>query len=196
LFTPLQARLRSLFREQGELERPLRDELSSIEQLEERARALGARLTIDPEPGRAADRSYPRLEDNARLLVMRSYPGTLLDSSCAMAVREHRRYAEQHGVPWGISESAFNVVDRHDTYQYKAFGVPRLGFKRGLGDELVVAPYATALAAMVEPAAAVRNLRRLAEQGVRGPYGFYESIDYTHGPASEDGERSAPSGHR
>ena len=129
------------------------------------------------------------------LLVMRSYPETLLDSSCVMAVRAQRRYAAERGVPWGISESAYNVVDRHDTYQYKAFGVPGLGLKRGLGDELVIAPYATALAAMVDPAAAVRNLRRLAALGLRGPYGFYESIDYTHVDASEESEHSASSGH-
>ncbi|MGH9390209.1 MAG: glucoamylase family protein, partial [Vicinamibacteria bacterium] len=83
------------------------------------------------------------------LLVMRSYPGTLLDRSCEMAVRSQRKYGARRGVPWGISESAYSLVDRHDNYQYKAFGVPGLGLKRGLGDEVVVAPYATALAAMV-----------------------------------------------
>ena len=128
------------------------------------------------------------------LLVMRSYPETLLDLTCRMAVRAQRRYGADRGVPWGISESAFNVVDRHDTYQYKAFGVPGLGLKRGLGDELVVAPYATALAAMVEPAQAVRNLRRLAEEGVKGEYGFYESIDYTHRAAGDGETPEGPSG--
>ena len=82
-----------------------------------------------------------------------------------MAVRRQIDYAAERGVPWGISESAYNVVDRHDNYQYKAFGVPGLGLKRGLGDELVVAPYATALAAMVDPTQAARNLRRLAARG-------------------------------
>ena len=114
------------------------------------------------------------------LLVMRSYPGTLLDQTCRMAVQRQIDYARDRSVPWGMSESAYNVVDRHDNYQYKAFGVPGLGLKRGLGDELVVAPYATALAAMLEPAAAVRNLRRLARAGAEGEYGYYESIDYTH----------------
>ena len=87
---------------------------------------------------------------------MRSYPDTLLDESCRMAVRRQMDYAAARGVPWGISESAYNVVDRHGTYQYKAFGVPGLGLKRGLGDELVVAPYATALAAMIDPARSAR----------------------------------------
>ena len=113
------------------------------------------------------------------LLVMRRYPETLLDESCRAAVRRHMDYAEARGVPWGISESAYNVVDRHETYQYKAFGVPGLGLKRGLGDELVIAPYATALAAMIVPAESAANLRRLAEQGVEGEYGFFDAIDYT-----------------
>ena len=114
------------------------------------------------------------------LLFMKSYPATLLDQTCRMAVRRQIEYATERRVPWGISESAYNLVDRHDTYQYKAFGVPGLGLKRGLGDELVVAPYATALAAMLDPKAAVRNLRRLAAEGLEGAYGFYEAIDYTH----------------
>jgi cyclic beta-1,2-glucan synthetase len=121
------------------------------------------------------------------LLVMRSYPGTLLDQSCRMAVRRHVEYGRQRGVPWGISESAFNVMDRHGTYQYKAFGVPGLGLKRGLADELVVAPYATALAAMVDPERAAHNFRRLASEGLDGGYGFYEAIDYTHRKV-DDGE--------
>ena len=117
------------------------------------------------------------------LLVMRSYPDTLLDESCRMAVRRQIDYADARGVPWGISESAYNVVDRHDNYQYKAFGVPGLGLKRGLGDELVVAPYATALAAMIDPAQSAANLRRLAALGLEGEYGFYDAIDYTHSRA-------------
>ena len=113
------------------------------------------------------------------LLVVKSYPGTLLDQSCRMAVRRHIEYGNERGVPWGISESGFNVVDRHGTYQYKAFGVPGLGLKRGLGDELVVAPYSTALAAMVDPERAAENFRHLEREGLEGAYGFYESIDYT-----------------
>ncbi len=120
------------------------------------------------------------------LLLMKSYPGTLLDQSCRMAVRRQIDYGADRGVPWGISESAYNLVDRHDNYQYKAFGVPGLGLKRGLGDELVVAPYATALAAMLDPTRAAGNLRRLAAEGLEGAYGFYEAIDYTHGKSDEN----------
>jgi len=113
------------------------------------------------------------------LLVMRTYPDTLLDESCRLAVRRQIDYADARGVPWGISESAYNLVDRHGTYQYKAFGIPGLGLKRGLGDEVVVAPYATALAAILDPAASTANLRRLAAAGLAGEFGFFDAIDYT-----------------
>ncbi len=124
------------------------------------------------------------------LLVMRSYPDTLLDESCRLALRRQVEYARHLGVPWGISESAFAAVDRHGTYQYKAFGVPGLGLMRGLGDELVVAPYATALGALVDPPAATANLRALERAGARGEFGFFESVDYV--PRDGDHERSDP----
>jgi cyclic beta-1,2-glucan synthetase len=121
-------------------------------------------------------------------LLLRTYPGTLLDQSCRMVLQRQMRYAASRGVPWGISESAYNLVDRLGNYQYKAFGVPGLGLKRGLADELVVAPYATALGALVEPTAAVRNLRRLQELGAAGAYGFYDAIDYAQRkPADSEG---------
>ncbi len=127
------------------------------------------------------------------LLVMRSYPDTLLDEACRMAVRRQRDYAAQRGVPWGISESAYDLVDHHGTYQYKAFGVPGLGMKRGLADELVVAPYATALATLVHPTAAAANLRRLSAAGLLGAYGYYDAIDYTpRHPEETEGEARAP----
>ncbi|HWN80773.1 MAG TPA: glucoamylase family protein, partial [Candidatus Udaeobacter sp.] len=113
------------------------------------------------------------------LLIMRSYPGTILDQSCRSALRRQIDYARHQGVPWGISESAYNFVDRQGHYQYKAFGVPGLGLKRGLTDELVIAPYATALAALIDPEDAVRNLKRLARLGLLGRFGCYEAIDFT-----------------
>ena len=94
-------------------------------------------------------------------------------------VRRQMGYGAEHGVPWGISEAAYNVRDLDLTYQYSNFGVPGLGLERGLGEDLVVAPYATALAAMVDPVAATRNLSRLVALGARGAYGFYEALDYT-----------------
>ena len=112
------------------------------------------------------------------LIVMRSFAGTLLDQSCRASVRRQMDYARDRRIPWGISESAYGVTDRAGTYQYRAFGVPGLGLKRGLEDDLVVAPYATALAGLVNPAEAAANMRRLMRAGAMGRYGFYESLDY------------------
>jgi cyclic beta-1,2-glucan synthetase len=112
-------------------------------------------------------------------LVMIEPHGSLLEETCQLAVGRQIEYGEQRGVPWGISESAFNVRDLALTYQYSNFGVPGLGLKRGLDKDLVIAPYATALAAMYEPRAAAANLRRIVSEGGAGSYGFYESMDYT-----------------
>jgi cyclic beta-1,2-glucan synthetase len=112
------------------------------------------------------------------LLLMRSYPGSLLEESCRSSVRRQIEYGRGQHVPWGISESAYAFTDRAGTYQYRAFGVPGLGFKRGLGDDLVVSPYATALASLVDPSAAAANFERLAALGLDGRFGFYEAIDY------------------
>jgi cellobiose phosphorylase len=112
-------------------------------------------------------------------LLMPSYENTLLEQTCKAAVSRQIEYGQQRAVPWGISESCYNATDMHQVYQYRAFGVPGLGFKRGLGDDLVIAPYASALALTVMPREACRNLQTLAEQGFLGTYGFYEAVDYT-----------------
>ncbi len=112
------------------------------------------------------------------LLVMRNFTGTLLDQTCRASVRRQIDYGRERGIPWGISESAYAFTDRAGNYQYRAFGVPGLGLKRGLSDDLVVAPYATALASLIAPAAATRNFERLARAGLNGRFGFYEAVDY------------------
>jgi cyclic beta-1,2-glucan synthetase len=112
-------------------------------------------------------------------LVMRAPLGSLLEQTSRFVVRRQRRYGAELRVPWGISESAYNARDIELTYQYSNFGVPGLGLKRGLSQNAVVAPYATALAAMVDPRAAVANFERLERAGARGRYGWYESLDYT-----------------
>jgi cyclic beta-1,2-glucan synthetase len=112
-------------------------------------------------------------------LVMRAPPGSLLDETNRIAVRRQVEYGAGRGLPWGVSESAYNARDLERTYQYESFGVPGLGLKRGLGEEAVVAPYATALAAMITPHGAVQNFARLAGAGGRGRYGWYEALDYT-----------------
>jgi len=113
------------------------------------------------------------------LLVMPNYENTLLDHTCLAAVQQQIEYGKVRDVPWGISESGYNRTDVNSNYQYRAFGVPGLGLKRGLADDLVIAPYASAMALMVSPVEACENLRRLAEDGRSGSYGFYEAVDYT-----------------
>ena len=126
------------------------------------------------------------------LLLMKTYPDTLLDLSGRTAVRRQIDYARELGVPWGVSESAFSLTDRYGHYQYRAFGVPGLGLRRGLADDVVVAPYATALALMVSPRDAVANLKRLAREGLDGRYGYYEAIDYTPRKTYEPETESRP----
>ncbi len=122
------------------------------------------------------------------LLVMPLYDKTLLHQTCVSAVKAQIEYGKQRGVPWGISESGYNAFDASLNYQYHAFGVPGLGLQRGLVDDLVVAPYATALALMVLPGKACANLQHLSDEGFEGDYGFYEAIDYT--------KSRAPAGHK
>lgn len=113
------------------------------------------------------------------LLVMRTYEGTLLHQSYQAVVGRQIEYGRERGVPWGISESAYNVRDLQLNYQYGPFGVPGLGLKRGLIEDLVITPYATFLAAMVRPRAAIDNLRLLEKEGALSGMGFFEAIDYT-----------------
>jgi cyclic beta-1,2-glucan synthetase len=112
-------------------------------------------------------------------LVMRAPAGSLLEQTNRLIVRRQIDYAATLELPWGVSESAYNARDLELTYQYSNFGVPGLGLKRRLGEDQVIAPYATALATMIDPRAASANLKRLAQAGARGRYGFYEALDYT-----------------
>jgi cyclic beta-1,2-glucan synthetase len=119
-------------------------------------------------------------------LVMQSFPYTVLDQTYRGAVQRHIAYGKERNVPWGVSESAFNLRDRFHTYQYRAFGVPDLALKRGLGRDLVIAPYASALAAMVLAQRAIGNLMVLERKGALGPFGFRDAIDYTRPAPGED----------
>jgi cyclic beta-1,2-glucan synthetase len=112
-------------------------------------------------------------------LVMQSFPHTVLDQTYRAAVRRQVAYGAARDVPWGVSESAYNFRDRQLTYQYRAFGVPDLGLKRGLGHDLVIAPYASLLAALVDPHRALDNLAELSAHGALGPFGFRDALDYT-----------------
>jgi cyclic beta-1,2-glucan synthetase len=141
--------------------------------------ALGRLLTSEGRDLALLSWSGSMFEYLMPLLVMPNYENTLLDRTYQAVVRRQIEYGRQRGVPWGISESGYNTIDLHKTYQYRAFGVPGLGLKRGLAEDLVIAPYASVLALMVFPEAACRNLERLEADGQAGPYGFYEAIDYT-----------------
>ncbi len=118
-------------------------------------------------------------------LVMNEPRGSLLEQTSRLIVRCQIDYAAALRRPWGISEAAYNARDLELTYQYTNFGVPGLGLKRGLGESFVVAPYASALATMVDAPAACVNLARLAEAGALGRHGFYEALDYTPGRVPE-----------
>ena len=119
-------------------------------------------------------------------LVMRAPTGSLLEQTNRLVVRRQIKYGAELKVPWGVSESAYNARDLDLTYQYSNFGVPGLGLKRGLSENIVIAPYATALASMVDAEAAVRNFLRLSAVGGRGEYGWYEALDYTPARIPED----------
>ena len=113
------------------------------------------------------------------LLVMPTYENTLLDRTYHAVVARQIEYGRSRGVPWGISESGYNITDATMNYQYRAFGVPGLGFKRGLAEDLVIAPYAALMALMVNPAIACSNLEEMESLGYAGMYGFYEAVDFT-----------------
>ncbi|MGD0617948.1 MAG: glucoamylase family protein, partial [Bryobacteraceae bacterium] len=122
------------------------------------------------------------------LLFMRTFANSLLDRACHDAVRQQMEYGHEKKVPWGVSESAYSALDANQVYQYRAFGVPALALRQAFTDDLVVAPYASALAFAINPAAATENLRRLGDMGLDGPMGLYESIDFSV-PGQRDGDR-------
>ncbi len=124
-------------------------------------------------------------------LFTETYPDSLIGQACKNAVACQILYGEKRGIPWGISEAAFSEIDSRKIYQYRSFGVPGLGFKRGLEEDLVISPYSSALALAVEPIEATKNLKRMAFQKPKllSDFGYYESIDFTrqHGPHGERG---------
>jgi hypothetical protein len=141
--------------------------------------ALGRQLTAHEGAMALLSWSGSMFEYLMPLLWMPTHEHTLLDETYRAVVSRQIEYGRLREVPWGISESCYNLTDAQGTYQYSAFGVPGLGFKRGLADDLVIAPYASALALMVSPTEACRNLERLATDGYLGDYGFFEAIDFT-----------------
>ena len=141
--------------------------------------ALGRLLTTSSREPILLSWSGSMFEYLMPLLVMPTYEHTLLDQTYKSAVALQIEHGKKNSVPWGISESGYNAIDVHLNYQYRAFGVPGLGLKRGLAEDLVIAPYASMLALMVSPEEACINLKRLSNDGLEARYGFYEAIDYT-----------------
>jgi cellobiose phosphorylase len=141
--------------------------------------ALGRMLTSVGQETALVSWSGSMFEYLMPLLVMPTFDNTLLDQTYKAAVNRQIEYGKERGVPWGISESGYNAVDIHFNYQYRAFGVPGLGLKRGLAEDLVIAPYASVLGLMVAPEAACANLQRLSTEKIAGKFGFYEAVDYT-----------------
>lgn len=140
---------------------------------------LGRALTVVDHYKGLVSWSGTMFEYLMPLLIMKSYRNTLLDETYSFVIKCQKKYAKERHMPWGISESAFNSLDIHLDYQYKAIGVPWIGLKRGLIEDAVTAPYATFLALMVAPFEAYENIKILNSQGLEGPYGYYEAADYT-----------------
>ncbi|MDB5389005.1 MAG: cyclic beta 1-2 glucan synthetase, partial [Planctomycetaceae bacterium] len=150
--------------------------------------ALGRMLTTQGGEPTLLSWSGSMFEYLMPSLIMPTYEGTLLDLAGRGAVDRQIEYGRQLKTPWGVSESCYNVTDANLTYQYRAFGVPGLGLQRGLGQDVVIAPYASIMGAMVAPVEACQNLERLKHAGYLGDYGFYDAIDFTSsrlGPGKE-----------
>ncbi|SJZ97061.1 GH36-type glycosyl hydrolase domain-containing protein [Sediminibacterium ginsengisoli] len=141
--------------------------------------ALGRQLTNEGVTPMLLSWSGSMFEYLMPLLVMPGYENTLLDQTNKGVILKQIEYGRKRNIPWGISESGYNMIDTHMNYQYKAFGVPGSGFKRGLSEDLVIAPYATIMALMVNPEEAYRNLQVMREEGFERRYGFVEAVDYT-----------------
>ena len=112
-------------------------------------------------------------------LFTRTYKYTLVDEALNFAINSQIVYARAASVPWGISESAFAVQDNEQNYQYKAFGIPWLGLKRGLNDNLVVSPYSSLICLEYAPKKVYSNIKNLKKYNSYSNFGFYEAIDYT-----------------
>nr|WP_284680395.1 glucoamylase family protein [Aceticella autotrophica] len=140
---------------------------------------LGRMLAVENRNKGLVSWSGTMFEYFMPFLIMKNYKNTLMDKTYSFVVTEQMKYAKKFNIPWGISESGFYAFDICLNYQYKAFGVPWLGLKRGLSHDLVVAPYGTMLALSIDPESAINNFKRLKEIGMYGNYGFYEAVDFT-----------------
>lgn len=151
---------------------------------------LSRSLTVDDGYKGLASWSGTMFEYLMPVLIMKSYKNTMLDETYHFVIRSQKKYGKQNDMPWGISESGFNDTDVNLSYQYKAFGVPWLGLKRGLMEDTVVSPYSTLLALQIDAESAIQNITYLKDEGLEGTYGFYEAADYTSERLIIDDKRS------
>ncbi len=151
---------------------------------------LGRKLTLLDKAKGLVSWTGTMFEYLMPLLIMRNFENTLLDETYSFVVSNQKKYGLKRNVPWGVSESGYNAFDINLNYQYKAFGIPSLGLKRGLGNDIVIAPYATLLAVGIDPNAALSNIKRLQNEGLEGQYGFYEAVDYTPSRLMKDEKNS------
>lgn len=142
---------------------------------------LSRGLTQTPEGRALVSWSASMSEYLAPLLVMRDRPGTLLAETYSTVVRAQIAYGRARGVPWGVSEAGYNARDASSAQLTQEFGIPGLGLKRGLSQDVVVAPYAALLALPVAPREVLADLAAFTSEGAEGRYGYYEALDYTAG---------------
>ncbi|NSW91494.1 MAG: glycosyl transferase [Firmicutes bacterium] len=140
---------------------------------------LGRRLTMADDCRGLVSWTGTMFEYLMPLLIMANYENTLMDETYRCVVKTQKTYGRKRNIPWGVSESAYYAFDINLNYQYKAFGVPELGLKRGLVNDMVIAPYSTMLALNLDPNGTIENIHRLMEEGLYSNYGLYEAIDYT-----------------
>ena len=112
-------------------------------------------------------------------VIIKSERGSLIDESIKFMIMSQKEYAKKLGIPWGFSEAAYYLKDLNNNYQYKAIGIPWLGLKRGLEEDIVVSSYASIMALSNDTKEVIQNIKNLEKQGMYNKYGFYESIDYS-----------------
>ena len=140
---------------------------------------LGRQMTLLSQRRSLVSWSASMFEYLMPLLVMKNYNESLLHETHLSVIQQQKDYGDKMGIPWGISESGYNARDLQQNYQYGPFGVPGLGLKRGLKDDLVISPYSTFLAIVVSAGTAIKNIKRLIQDELLTDFGFYEAVDYT-----------------
>jgi len=141
--------------------------------------ALNRSLTLMYERKGLASWSGTMFEYFMPRILMKNYRNSMLDETYRSVMEAQIKYGAKRKVPFGISESAYFKFDVDLNYQYKAFGVPKVGIKRGLEEELVVSPYSTIMGLMENIPKSMANIKDLLKLNCYGQYGFYEAIDYT-----------------